>query len=84
MDEILEILSAYIETRNSYLKSAGSVFIRPNSTRELTQFDRMVNSHHQMVFNHLPAMNLTQLEAFSELVNSRLAFYRMHMSQQNR
>lgn len=78
MDQIREILSSYIEARTGVLNANSGVFFTPNSTKELTTFDNMVNAHHQMLATLLPPMNLTELEAFAELMNSRLAFIRMH------
>ena len=76
--KIREILSSYIEGRTRSSKSAGNIFIWPNSTSDLTQFDNMVNAHHQALAELLPAMNLRELEAFMELVTSRLGYIRMH------
>lgn len=76
--KIREILSSYIEGRTRSIQSAGNVFVRPNTTSDLTQFDNMVNAHHQALAELLPAMNLPELEAFMELVTSRLAYIRMH------
>jgi hypothetical protein len=78
MEEIREILSSYIEARTAVLRANSGVFFTPNSTKEYTTFDNMVNAHHQMIADKLPPMNLTELEAFAELMNSRLAFIRMH------
>jgi hypothetical protein len=78
IDGLNTLLSSYIEARTTYLTQQAGVFFTPNSTKELTSFDRMVNSHHQMVANLLPPMNLAELEALAELINSRLAFIRMH------
>lgn len=75
---IRNILSSYIETRTGILAQNAGVFFTPNSTRELTQFDTMVNTHHQALAEYLPTMNLAELEAFTELMNSRLAYIRMH------
>jgi hypothetical protein len=78
LDKMRNVLSSYIEARTAVITQNSSVFFVPNSTKELTQFDNMVNAHHAMLAEYLPAMNLTELEALSELINSRLAYIRMH------
>lgn len=77
-DHIANIISSYIEARTAIINANSGVFFIPNSTKELTQFDNMVNAHHQQLAEYLPTMNLSELEAFTELLNSRLAYIRMH------
>jgi hypothetical protein len=75
--DILRILSGYINERDNAKKSspfyeAGS----ENSLRTIARFSNMINGYAAQLAAELPLMNLAELEAMSELINSRLNYVR--------
>lgn len=76
--DIHAILSSYIEARDNARKNTNNLFVAStNPYARMDHFNRMVNAHHAMLFEKFPTLNLAELEALSELVNSRLAFAKM-------
>lgn len=74
---ITEILSAYINARDNAKKHSPFYVAGDRGRMTMAQFSQMIDAHHQMLFAHLPAMNLAEMEAFAELVNSRLNWMRI-------
>lgn len=75
-DDIKAILSAYIDRRDNAKKSSPFYVAGNQERMTIPQFSAMVNNFHQQLFAHFPAMNLAEMEALSELVNSRLNWMR--------
>ena len=76
LDAILTTLSAYIIERDNFHKEKGFAW-NPHSMSGHVHWDNMINGYASTLFGLLPTMNLAQLEAFTELSQSRLNRLRM-------
>lgn len=73
---IKSVLSNYIEAREN-LQRGTLIVAGQGPLGRTSQFSRMVDVHHMALGEYLPTLNLAEMEALSELVNSRLAWMRM-------
>lgn len=78
-DEIKTVLSGYINERDNAKKSSPFYIAGENtsSLAVISRFNGMVNSYHMRLAEHLPTLNIGEMEALSELINSRLNWMRM-------
>lgn len=74
--DLKALLSAYIEQRDNLAKRSQSPLYvagdRPNSLQRIEQFNSMLKSYSGQLAGILPPLGIAELEALSELVNSRL------------
>ena len=76
--DIRPILSSFIDRRDNAKKSDSTLILPGGTFNQMSRFSQMIDQYHMELFGVLGNYNLTEMEALSELVNSRLNWMRMN------
>lgn len=75
-ESIIRIVRTYLAQREDMQRrTQGSPLFKAQGVGApaMSHFSEMINTNAGALFMYLPAMNLEEMQAFSELVNSRLS-----------
>jgi hypothetical protein len=78
---MMNLLSSYIVRMDAMRRTQGTIFAtRKVGFSTISEMNDVINSHARQLMGMFPVMNLDELTAFSELVNSFLAQVRTHIT----